>query len=94
MSETNGIAITAKSVTDHLKHVIFNSSLTGGSASQIAIITVLPFEPMSTYTPIQGVNQNDGSVHNFYIQKSDNTLRYAETVPAGTYYFDTVIYSA
>lgn len=86
--------IDAKSVTDHVKHVMFNSSLLGGSATQIAISTVLPFESSSAYTPIQGVSQNDGKNHNFYIQKSDNTLRYAETVPAGTYYFDTYIYSS
>lgn len=75
--------------------MIFNANLVGGSATQIAIDTLLPSEsmPMSIYLPIQGVNQNDGSVHNFYIQKSDNTLRYAETVPAGHYYFDLILYS-
>lgn len=92
VANVNTTATAAKSVTDHIKHVIFNSSLAGGTATQIAISTVLPFEFMSTYTPIQGVSQNDGTLHNFYIQKSDNTLRYAETVPAGTYYFDTFIY--
>jgi hypothetical protein len=83
-------------MTNHVKHVMFNASLVGGSATQVAINSVLPAEytPMSTYIAIQGVSQNDGSVHNFYIQKSDNTLRYAETVPAGTYYFDMVIYSS
>lgn len=83
-------------INNRVKHVIFNASLAGGSATQIAINSVLPAEstPMSIYTPIQGVSQNDGTVRNFYIQKSDNTLRYAETVPAGTYYFDMVIYSA
>ncbi len=96
LSVTNNIAVDAKSVTDHVKHVIFNGNLVGGSATQIAINTVLPSEsmPMSTYTSIQGVNQNDGSVHNFYIQKSDNTLRYAETVSAGHYYFDLLLYSS
>ena len=68
---------------------MFNASLVGGTATQIAVNTVLPAEstPMSTYTPIQGVSQNDGIVRNFYIQKVDNTLRYAETVPAGTCIF-------
>ena len=64
--------------------------------TEVAINTILPSEsiPISIYVPIQGVSQNSGSVYDFYIQKSDNTLRYAETVPAGHYYFDLIIYSA
>lgn len=95
LANVNATATAAKSVTDHVKHIMFNASLVGGTATQIAVNTVLPAEstPMSIYTPIQGISQNDGTVHNFYIQKADNTLRYAETVPSGTYYFDMVIYS-
>lgn len=93
---TNNIAVAAKSFTDHVKHVVFNTNLAGGSVTQIAINNLLPAEsmPASDYIPIQGLSLNSGSAYNFYIQKSDNTLRYSETVPSGTYYFDTFIYSA
>lgn len=91
---TNNIAVTAKSVTDHVKHVAFDGTLSGGDATNLALSGVLPFTLGTTYVPIQGVSQNTGQSYNFYLQKYDNTLRYAETVPAGHYFFDAYIYSS
>lgn len=92
VANVNTTATAAKSVTDHVEHLMFTATLVGGSATQIAVSNILPFTSASDFTPIQGLSQNNGNSYNFYIQKSDNTLRYAETVPAGTYYFDTFIY--
>lgn len=94
LSVTNNIAVTAKSVTDHVKHVSFNGTFSGGNAADLALSGVLPFTLGAEYVPIQGVSQSTGQNYNFYFQKSDNTLHYAETVPAGNYFFDMVIYSA
>lgn len=94
LSATNNIAVTAKSVTDHVKHVAFDGTLSGGNATNLALSGVLPFTLGTSYVPIQGVSQNTGQSYNFYLQKDDNTLRYAETVPAGHYFFDTYIYSS
>jgi hypothetical protein len=94
VANVNVTATAAKSVTDHVKHIMFNATLAGGPTNEIAINNFLPAEstPLSDYIPIQGISLNSGSIYNFYIKKVDNTLRYGGTVPSGTYYFDSFIY--